>query len=52
MKLIHNILLACGKPWAVQAAGRQFVYFNYNPVGDNTKVYSAVANDWLTQLRW
>ncbi|MBQ2488977.1 MAG: hypothetical protein II525_04100, partial [Bacteroidales bacterium] len=35
-----------GKPWAVQAAGRQFVYFNYNPVGDNTKVYSAVANDW------
>ena len=35
-----------GKPWAVQAAGQQFVYFNYNPVGDNIKVYSAVANDW------
>ena len=41
-----------GKPWAVQAAGRQFVYFNYNPVGDNTKVYSSLPNDWLTQLRW
>ena len=30
----------------MQAAGQPFVYFNYNPVGDNTKVYSAVANDW------
>ena len=46
MKLVPNILPLSGKPWAVQAAGRQFVYFNYNPVGDNTKVYSAVANDW------
>ena len=46
MKLTHNILSTSGRPWAVQAAGRQFVYFNYNPVGDNTKVYSGVANDW------
>ena len=46
MTSCHNILSNIIKPWAVQAAGRQFVYFNYNPVGDNTKVYSAVANDW------
>ncbi len=46
MKLVHNILSTCGKPWAVQAAGQQFVYFNYNPVGDNTRVYSNVADDW------
>ena len=52
MRPSHKISYTSTKPWAVQAAGRQFVYFNYNPVGDNTKVYSAVANDWLTQLRW
>lgn len=34
------------KPWAVQAAGQPFVYFEYNLAGDNTKVYSSVANDW------
>ena len=32
--------------WAVQAAGQPFVYFDYNLAGDNTKVYSSVANDW------
>ncbi|MBO4282134.1 MAG: hypothetical protein J5873_02950 [Bacteroidales bacterium] len=32
--------------WAVQAAGQPFVYFNYNPVGDNIRVYSSVPNDW------
>ena len=37
---------ACGRPWAVQAAGQPFVYFEYNLAGDNTKVYSSVANDW------
>ncbi|MBO4281930.1 MAG: hypothetical protein J5873_01880 [Bacteroidales bacterium] len=34
------------KPWAVKAAGQPFVYFNYSPVGDNTKVYSSQTNDW------
>ncbi|MBP5413204.1 MAG: hypothetical protein J6Y47_08130, partial [Bacteroidales bacterium] len=42
----YNISVISGKPWAVQAAGQQFVYFNYNPVGDNTKVYSSLPNDW------
>ncbi|MBO4282083.1 MAG: RHS repeat protein [Bacteroidales bacterium] len=51
MKQSHNILVSFGindslRKWAVQASGQPFVYFNYNPVGDNTKVYSAVANDW------
>ena len=35
-----------GKPWVIQPAGQQPVYFNYNSVGDNTRVYSSVANDW------
>ncbi|MBR4491144.1 MAG: hypothetical protein IKO98_00635 [Bacteroidales bacterium] len=35
-----------GKPWAVHPSGQQPVYFDYNPVGDNTRVYSSVANDW------
>ncbi|MBO4739635.1 MAG: VCBS repeat-containing protein [Bacteroidales bacterium] len=35
-----------GTPWAIKAAGQPFVYFNYNPVGDNTKVYSSQSNDW------
>ena len=46
MKLVHNILSPSGKPWVIHPSGQQPVYFNYNPVGDNTKVYSAVANDW------
>ena len=46
MEWFHNILSTSGKPWAVQAAGQPFVYFDYNAAGDNTKVYSAVANDW------
>ena len=35
-----------GKPWVVHPSGQQPVCFNYNLVGDNTKVYSSVANDW------
>ena len=35
-----------GKPWAVHPSGQQPVYFDYNPVGDNTRVYSSVADDW------
>ena len=46
MELIHNILSPFIKPWAVQASGQQPVYFNYNLVGDNTRVYSSVADDW------
>jgi hypothetical protein len=46
MKLIHNILFSSGRPWAVQAAGRPFVYFNYNLAGDNTRVYSSQPDDW------
>ena len=46
MKPIHNILFTSGRPWAVHPAGQPFVYFNYNPVGDNTKVYSSLPNDW------
>ena len=46
MKSYRDILTSIIKPWAVQAAGRQFVYFDYNPVGDNIKAYSEVANDW------
>lgn len=46
MKQSRNILFFSGKPWAVQAAGQPFVYFEYNLAGDNTKVYSSVADDW------
>ena len=46
MKSSCNILYSSGKPWAVQPAGQNFVYFNYNQVGDNTKVYSSLPNDW------
>ena len=35
-----------GKPWVIHPSGQQPVYFNYNPVGDNTKVYSSLPNDW------
>ena len=46
MKLVHNILSPSGKPWVIHPSGQQPVYFNYNPVGDNTNVRSSVANDW------
>ena len=46
MKLMHNILSSSGKPWVIHPSGQQPVYFNYNPVGDNTKVYSSLPNDW------
>ena len=46
MKSSCNILYSSGKPWVIQPAGQQPVYFNYNSVGDNTRVYSSVANDW------
>ena len=52
MKQIHNILSTIIKPWAVQAAGQPFVYFEYNPVGDNTRVYSSVTNDWERTLHY
>ncbi len=45
MMRIHNILSII-KPWVIHPSGQQFVYFNYNPVGDNTKVYSSLPNDW------
>jgi RHS repeat-associated protein len=35
-----------GKPWVIHPAGQQPVYFDYNLAGDNTSVYSSVANDW------
>ena len=35
-----------GQPWAIKAAGQPFVYFDYNAAGDNTRVYSSIANDW------
>ncbi|MBO7623694.1 MAG: hypothetical protein J6S82_00095 [Bacteroidales bacterium] len=35
-----------GKPWVIHPAGQQPVYFDYNSVGDNTKVYSSLPNDW------
>jgi YD repeat-containing protein len=35
-----------GKPWVIHPSGQQPVCFNYNLVGDNTKVYSSVADDW------
>ena len=44
MKLIHNILSTSGRPRAVKAAGQPFVYFEYNHVGDNTKVYIGFQN--------
>ena len=44
MKLVHNILSTSGWPRVVQASGQQPVYFNYNPVGDNTKVYSSLPS--------
>jgi RHS repeat-associated protein len=46
MKPIHNILFTSGKPWVIHTSGQQPVYFDYNPVGDNTKVYSSLPNDW------
>ncbi|MBR4339635.1 MAG: hypothetical protein IKN37_04140 [Bacteroidales bacterium] len=46
MKLKYNILSLYSKPWVIHPSGQQPVYFEYNPVGDNTKVYSSVANDW------
>ena len=46
MKLKYNILSLYSKPWVIHPSGQQPVCFNYNLVGDNTKVYSSVANDW------
>lgn len=46
IKLVHSILSTSGKPWVIHPSGQQPVYFNYNSVGDNTRVYSSVANDW------
>ena len=46
MKLKYNILSLYSKPWVIHPAGQQPVYFEYNPVGDNTKVYSSLPNDW------
>ena len=46
MELIHNILFPSIKPWVIHPSGQPFVYFEYNPVGDNTKVYSSVADEW------
>ena len=31
---------------SIISAGQPFVYFNYNAVGDNTKVYSSQPDDW------
>ena len=46
MKPIHNILFTFDKPWIFHSAGQPFVYFDYNAAGDNTRVYSSIANDW------
>ena len=46
MKLVPNILPLSGKPWVIHPSGQQPVYFDYNPVGDNTKVYSSLPNNW------
>lgn len=34
-----------GKSWVIKAAAQSFVYFDFNPVGDNIKVYSSLY-DW------
>gem|GEM_PF-5345839 len=46
MKPCGDILLSFIKPWVIHPAGQQPVYFDYNSVGDNTSVYSSVADDW------